>query len=264
MEERPVRIIQISDIHLLGDNKGELLGVKTEESLSAVLDLIKQEEYIDFIILSGDLSQDGSESAYFHLADLMKSFHVPVYFVPGNHDNTKIIAHIYPRENISSHRHIILKDWHIILLNSQKPGHVEGYLDQSQLNYMQHCLQTYPEHNAIILFHHHALPVNAAWLDKLGLSNADEFWKIIEEYPKVNTVIFGHVHQEFEQVKNGVKCYAPPSTCIQFKRKQDHFGLDHLSPGYRWIDLYEDGTLKTGIKRTAKYIGFFDENAKGY
>lgn len=265
MDNAPLRVVQISDIHLLADKEAALLGVKTQESFQAVIDLLRKEMgNIDLILLSGDLSQDNSEAAYTRIADNLKLFNVPIYYVPGNHDNPKVTSRVYPYQTISNHRHIILKNWHIILLSSQKPGAVEGYLDESQLNYLQHCLQAYPEHQAIVLFHHQPMPVGCKWLDNLGLTNADEFWKIVSHYPKVNTVLFGHVHQEFEQVMHGIKCYSTPSTCIQFKRKQDEFGLEDLPPGYRWIQLYEDGKIETEVRRVAKYVGVFDANAKGY
>ncbi|RDI37202.1 3',5'-cyclic-AMP phosphodiesterase [Aquicella lusitana] len=265
MAQAAFNIIQISDTHLFADSEGILLGVKTQASFKAVVDLVQREAgKIDLILLSGDLSQDGSKEAYIRLANFLKSVNVPIYCVPGNHDNVKVMAHVYPYETISNHRHIILKNWHIILLNSQKPGAVEGYLDPSQLNYLQHCLQTYPEHQALIVFHHQPVPVGSRWLDNLGLTNADAFWRIISSYPNVNTVFFGHVHQEFEQVVNKVHCYAAPSTCIQFKRNKDDFGLERLPPGYRWIKLFEDGHLETGVKRTAEYVGVFEEHAKGY
>jgi Icc protein len=46
--------------------------------------------------------------------------------------------------------------------------------------------------------------------------------------------------------------------------KQDAFGLDHQPPGYRWVELYADGRMETGVKRTAEYVGEFLKEAKGY
>lgn len=265
MSQNPVRIIQISDMHLLADTQAELLGVKTQASFEAVLDLLQREGgNIDLIILSGDISQDGSDAAYRRLTDMIKVFRVPVYCVPGNHDDIAVMSRVFPLAPVSTHRHIMLKEWQVILLNSQKTGAVEGLLDDAQLAFMENCLQDYPEHHAIVLLHHQPVSIGSQWLDKLGLTNAEQLWKTLSRYPKVNTVLFGHVHQEFEQVVHGIKCYSVPSTCIQFKRKQNHFGLEKLSPGCRWIDLYENGYLETGVLRTPEYVGFFDENAKGY
>lgn len=264
MDTAPFRIVQLSDIHLFEEPQKGLLGVKTNDSFNAVIDLIKKEQKPDLILLSGDLSQDGSKASYLRIADQLKAFTVPTYYVLGNHDNAAVLNETYPLENITHHRHIVLKEWHIILLNSQKVGAVDGFLDQTQLNFLQHCLQMYPEHYAIIVFHHQPVPVGCAWLDKLGLTNADELWSIVKSFPKVHTILFGHIHQEYEGQKNGIQYFSTPATCIQFKRKQDDFGLEKLSPGYRWIELYSDGSLKTGVNRTADYVGIFDENAKGY
>jgi 3',5'-cyclic-AMP phosphodiesterase len=265
MDMTPCRIIQISDTHLYADPKRVLMGVNVTESLEAVIDLLHREAgHLDLMIHSGDASQDGDELAYIHLADMLKSFNVPIYWVPGNHDNTRVMAYIYPRETVSNHKHIVLKHWHIILLNSQKPGAVEGWLDLSQLNYLQHCLQAYPEHHAIIAFHHPPLTIDVPWLDKLGLKNASEFWELISHYPRVKAVLFGHVHQDIERVIKGVRCYSAPATCFQFARHQDHFELENTPPGYRWLDLYPQGHLETGVNRVDHYVGEFDAHAKGY
>ncbi len=264
MTEMPFRIVQISDIHLFDREEDALLGVKTNESFDAVVELLKSDQKPDLIILSGDLSQDGSTESYIRISDKMKEFAVPVYYVAGNHDNLKILNEIYPRDNITHHRHIVLKDWHIILLNSQKVGAVDGYLDRTQISFMEHCLQMYPEHHAIVVFHHHPILVNSVWLDKLGLTNADELWASLKNFPSVHTLLFGHVHQEHEGKKNGIQYFSAPSTCIQFKRNSDNFALEKLPPGYRWVDLYPDGSLKTGVHRAAEYVGVFDLHAKGY
>lgn len=108
------------------------------------------------------------------------------------------------------------------------------------------------------------MPVGVTWLDKLGLTNADELWLTLSQYPQVHTVLFGHVHQEHQGEKNGIHYYSTPSTCIQFKRNAVDFALEKLPPGYRWIDLYPNGDLKTGVYRVANYIGSFESEAKGY
>jgi len=264
MDGVPFRILQVSDIHLFGEKEKALLGVKTGESFDAVVKMLKTEPVPDFIILSGDLSQDGSKASYIRIADTLKEFAVPTYYVPGNHDNPEMLAEIYPRGTITHHQHIVLKDWHIILLNSQIPGAVEGYLDKTQLHFLQHCLEMFPEHHAIVVFHHQPVPVGCAWLDNIGLTNADELWSMLSHFPKMHTIFFGHIHQVHEGKKNGIQYFSAPSTCIQFKTNSDQFALEKLAPGYRWINLYSDGHLETGVRRSAEYVGYFDEDAKGY
>lgn len=265
MSDQPVSILQLTDMHLLADPKGELLGVNTEESFKAVIEMIQQKEIpFDFILLTGDLSQDYSETAYRKLAAMVDIFNVPAYCVPGNHDDVSLMMQLFPLGIISANRHLVLKTWQLILLNSQKPGKVNGRLDASQLAFLTQCLEAYPEHHAMIVFHHHITPVGSAWLDKLGVENAEDFWTTIKRFPKVKLVLNGHVHQAQEVIVHGVSCYTTPSTCIQFKRNQDHFGLEKLAQGCRLLRLYDDGLFESEVLRLEAYAGHFDENAKGY
>jgi len=261
----PLRIIQISDTHLFSDSSKTLLGVPTQKSFEAVLDLIRQEEKkIDLIIHSGDVAQDYSPDAYVRFAEMIQTFQVPVYCIPGNHDDPSIMVELYPQGLVTNNKHIVTKHWQIILLDSHKPHSVAGELNPLELKYLEHCLQTHPELKAAVFFHHQPIQVDSRWLDNVGLLNADKLWEILAKFPQVKAVIFGHIHQEYDQERNGIKCIAAPSTCFQFMRKQNHFGLEKLSPGYRWIDFYDDGRMETEIKRTDEYVGKFDGEAKGY
>jgi len=262
--ECAVRIIQISDTHIAAAPNKTLLGVNLRESFSAVVELVKQNEFgkIDSILLSGDLSHDGSLASYYYVADALKPMQVPVYAVPGNHDNGDVMQQAYPYTPIL--KHIIKDGWQFILLDSLLPGQVKGLLAESELDYLEQCLQNHPNERAVIVFHHHPVSVGCAWLENIGLSNAAAFWEIVKRYPNVHTILFGHVHMEFHQVVNGVPVYSVPSTCIQFKREQAQFGLDNIPPGYRWLEFKSDGQVDTGVIRCDHYVGVFDVDAKGY
>jgi Icc protein len=41
-----------------------------------------------------------------------------------------------------------------------------------------------------------------------------------------------------------------PSTSLQFKPLCKDYTIDEIAPGLRWINLYNNGLLATGIKRT--------------
>ncbi len=267
MPSKPIRMVQLSDLHLFSNSQDSLLGVNTEDSLRAVIELLCRNSDLsdtDFIILSGDLTQDGSEAAYRRLIALLKPLRSPIYWIPGNHDDVSMITYVYADGAILGNRHVILKGWQFIFLNSQKPGLVEGQLDEEQLHFMQQCLKRYPAHHAVIVFHHQPIPVGSAWLDKGRLTNADQFWACVGPFHHVRAVLFGHVHQVMESHVHHVAIYSAPSTCVQFAPNNDQFKLDNLPPGYRWLDFFEDGHIETGIERVAHYIGQFDDNATGY
>lgn len=264
MIKSSIKIIQLSDMHLFGEPENCLVGVNTHKSCKKVVDQIHKTGKVDIILLSGDLAQDASAAAYKQLALLLNKLNAPAYYIPGNHDNLSTMMQVYPLKHISNQRHIVLKKWQIILLDSQQAEEIGGYLNPSQLMFLQQCLQNYPKHRAILLFHHQPIPVGSRWIDDLGLKNADKLWEIIAGYPIVHTILFGHVHQEFEQTVNGVECLSVPSTCFQFKRYHDDFALENLPPGYRWINLYQDGKLESAVERLPKYVGEFMPDATGY
>lgn len=265
MNNSPIRLAQISDIHLFADKHKSLLGVKTYDSFVAILNHLKSnKQQPDHIIISGDLSQDYTKESYVHLINLLTELAQPIYFIPGNHDQPELIEQFFPQKNISKLKHIILDDWQLILLNSQKRNEVYGFFEKNQLDFLEKCLKQYPQHRAIIIFHHQPILIGSHWLDQLGLTNADEFWSLLKKFSNVHTIFFGHVHQEHEGSKQNIKYYSTPSTCIQFKTNSDKFSLENIPQGYRWIDLYPDGQLKTGILRLDHYVGEFQKDAKGY
>lgn len=260
-----LRIVQISDMHLFENTDETLLGVNTQQSFRVLLDLLKADEMApDLILLTGDLSQDGTEKSYQRLAEQVSELQIPVYCVAGNHDLTDAMRQIYPYAMISMDKHIIAENWQLILLDSNVVGKVHGYLDERQLTFMEQCLKTHPKQRAIIVFHHQPVPVYCDWLDKLGVLNAEEFWQVAAKYPQIHTILFGHVHQQYEGNKNGIALYSTPSTCIQFKRKSAEFALEKIPPAYRIIELYANGELRTQVRYAKDYVGIFEKDAKGY
>ena len=86
-------------------------------------------------------------------------------------------------------------------------------------------------------------------MDKIKLQNPDEFYAIIDRYPQVKLVLFGHIHQAFEQQRRGVSYLGSPSTCVQFKPESVEFAIDSIQPGFRLLTFNSDGTLETKIER---------------
>jgi Icc protein len=79
------------------------------------------------------------------------------------------------------------------------------------------------------------------------LGNAPAFWAIVDRYPRVRALIFGHVHQQ-QQVRRGpLELFAAPSTAVQFQAGCPDFRLEsdpgRAQPGYRYYELNADGTL---------------------
>ena len=78
-------------------------------------------------------------------------------------------------------------------------------------------------------------------------------------------VLWGHIHQEVDQLRNNVRLLASPSTCVQFAPNNKDFKLDRLSPGYRWLQLHADGRVETALERvTAVEFDINFDHTDGY
>ena len=106
--------------------------------------------------------------------------------------------------------------------------------------------------------------MGCAWLDQHNLKNADDLFAVLARHPQQKTILFGHVHQEFDEVYQGVRLIASPSTCIQFKPLSDGFALDESGPGWRYLTLHSDGRIASQVWRLP--VGQFvpDPDATGY
>jgi Icc protein len=87
---------------------------------------------------------------------------------------------------------------------------------------------------------------------------------LLNRYSNVKVVLWGHVHQAFDQLMQGIRWLAAPSTCVQFTPHSDDFAVDDQAPGYRWLRLYDDGQLETGVSRVIGVDFELDINSGGY
>ena len=81
-----MKIVHLSDLHITKDGV-EIWGTNTLSHFQQAIDVISQIDDIDAIIVTGDLSNDGSNWSYTYIHNCLKKLGVPVFCCPGNHDN---------------------------------------------------------------------------------------------------------------------------------------------------------------------------------
>lgn len=260
-----VELLQITDTHLFADKDTDLLGIATYHSCRAVVDAVHSDPMPrDAILATGDLSQDHSPESYAHFTQLMSELSPPVYWLPGNHDDAPVMQQMLDMAGISNAKHLLFDHWQLLLLDTQLCGKVHGELSAGQLAMLEQAISQYPQHHLLVAVHHQAVPVGCAWLDQHDLKNADAFKAVLARHQSSTAVLFGHVHQGFDEVHEGIRYLASPSTCIQFKPLSDEFALDTTAPGWRALSLYPDGRLSTQVWRLPPAAFVPDFSAKGY
>lgn len=247
-------ILHLSDSHLYDDPEAELKGVRPADSFAAVIeDASTRFAYADAIVLGGDMAQDEAAPTYARVADMVtEKWDVPIMISPGNHANLDILRmNLIPKLNAQSSYSDSLKlgSWQVITINTHARGSIGGFLVDTELERLETELKNSTADYVLIALHHHPVDVGSRWLDAIGLDNKEELWKLIAGFPKVKVLLNGHIHQYFDQMFQGVRLLATPSTCVQFKPKELDFALDDASPGYRWLKLNNDGSIQTAVER---------------
>ncbi|KII31878.1 serine/threonine protein phosphatase [Pseudomonas fluorescens] len=260
----PALLVQISDSHLFAEADGTLLGMNTRDSLQKVIELVRaQQPQIDLILATGDISQDGTLESYQQFREQTGQLDAPARWIPGNHDEPRIMAEAAVQSALLEPV-VDIGNWRVTLLDSAVPGSVPGFLQDEQLQLLAQALSEAPERHHLVCFHHHPVSIGCEWMEPIGLRNPEAFFEVLDRFPQARAVLWGHVHQEIDQMRNGVRLIASPSTCIQFEPGSEDFKVGEQAPGYRWLRLLPDGRLETGVERVTGFDFQVDYGSNGY
>lgn len=241
--------MQITDTHL-GELPGSvLLGMDTDVSLGHVLDLVRAErDQADLLLATGDISSNGSLASYQRFYQLSQGLARHACWLPGNHDDWLVMQQALANKP-ELKRSVRAGNWQIIMLDSTTPGQPGGNLSNAELAFLRQTLESSTAKHVLLCLHHHTVPTGCDWLDRQQVINSAAFFQLISRFDLVRGVLCGHVHQSLDHWHQGIKLMATPSSCIQFAANSTDFKLDRLNPGYRWLELYDDGEIGTGVSR---------------
>ena len=260
-----ISVLQLTDTHLFADEHGTLLGIKTSESFKAVIEsVVNQGMHFDFIMVSGDISQDYSPESYQRFAHMVALLKSHVFFCPGNHDDGPLMYRMFDRLGVDTNKHVICNSWQFVFLNSEVYAMAHGWVQKEELQFLRKCLERYPDLNTVVVVHHLPLLVKSRWLDTQTMHNQDEFNSFISKFPQIKAVVCGHVHQEFDSVINNIRYIATPSTSIQFEPLSHDFALDQKGPGWRYLTLTSQGEIRTEVFRLPPGRFIADHGVSGY
>jgi len=258
-----LRILQITDTHLYADPEDQLLGVNSRQTLQQVLQHVSAADF-DLLLATGDLVHDGSVAGYRRFADMMLSLDKPVYCLPGNHDKPHIMQQELNTPPLHYQDAVVVNNWLLVFLDSTVTDSAAGHLADTQLTKLKKLLQQHTGLHVLICMHHNPLPMQSEWLDRMMIDNANEFFEIVDHSNNVRGILWGHVHQEFAETRNNVQMMATPSTCIQFEKYGKDFSLAALAAGFRWLELFADGSINSHVERLADLPADLQMDSAGY
>ena len=94
-------LLQFTDTHLHAALDGHMHGVTTQQTFDAALNHAREDSRWppDAIVVTGDIVQDESRVGYQRFREAFQDFGLPVFCIPGNHDDPTLMA-----ELLMSHR----------------------------------------------------------------------------------------------------------------------------------------------------------------
>ena len=240
-------LVQVTDTHLTGTEAGCLLGMNTARSARGVIHAALAAESADCILVTGDIAADGQPEAYGQLEVLLGTS-LPSLWLPGNHDDVSCHKDRYAPK---MKRRLRARHWDVVMLETQVEGEVGGVLSTTELAALRSAVDDARLANKALLVatHHPLRRLESAWLDEQSVKNASEALDILKPIADQTAVISGHVHQESDELINGVRMMTTPSTCVQFAPGSQDFALDSKDPGYRRLVLHPNARIETQVVR---------------
>lgn len=242
-----IRIIQITDMHLRmppGPLRGMTLS--TEDTLKKVLKYVEKSDR-DLILCTGDLADTPNEETYQKLIELLSPLQSPIFCLPGNHDDPLLAQRICEGTALSWRKIIEADNWLIIMLDSYLEGVVHGCLGNDELEFLKTTLNNNSDMHTLVCLHHHPVKTGSEWMDDIMLQDYAALFSILKQNRQVKGLLWGHIHQTFEEKMDGILLLGTPSTCRQFKAGEDKFSLDDSPPAYRELKLYQNGKIETNV-----------------
>src|SRR6185312_11830084 len=193
----PFLLLQLSDTHLGADWHGLDPDECLLRAVEAVLDLSQRP---DALVVSGDLTQNGTPEEYQRVRELLAPLDLEPHVLPGNHDLRGPMREAFglPGEGAEHASHAVdLGPLRLVCLDSTIPGAEAGALDEGRIEWLDAALGEEREKPTVLAMHHPPLSTAIPSFDAIGLAPE---WRaalgeVLARHPQVTRIIAGHVHR---------------------------------------------------------------------
>lgn len=196
------QLVQITDTHILPP--GELLygGTDTAAHLGeSVRQINCMRPKPDVVLITGDLVDRPEKVCYQHFIDVIDALEMPVYVIPGNHDEPQLMLEVFagtsyfPATDDTFQYAIEDLPFRILALNSHADGTELPEFDQQRLAWLQHQLSG-SEKPVLVALHHPPMTTGVELIDMGGSEWFQGLKTVLAEHSQVRLVICGHCHTD--------------------------------------------------------------------
>jgi Icc protein len=204
------RVLQLSDTHLMAPGALHNGLVDTTAALVRVLESLSGLGPLDAVVVSGDVSDDGSPASYAAARELVGTFAADrgavAVFAMGNHDLPGPFTEaLGPTRSVHDAGGL-----RIVVLDSSVPGRGYGELSAEQLSWAREVLATPAERGSVVVVHHSPLPAPTVLHEGLRLQRPAELLTALAG-TDVRAVLSGHYHHPFAAtLPSGLAAFVAP------------------------------------------------------
>jgi 3',5'-cyclic-AMP phosphodiesterase len=217
MSNKPLRIAQISDLHIKQPGQLAYGRVDTAKALERCVATLNEFRPVpDFVVISGDLVDTPTVDEYDHLKRLLVPLTLPFAGIPGNHDGREMMRAAFPQAHYAFpagalNQIVEIGELDLVLLDSHVPAKPHGELDAATLQWLDATLAASASRPALLFLHHPPFIAGIWHMDRQNLRNAADLAEIVKRHPRVQLIATGHVHRATLTMFAGVACTICPA-----------------------------------------------------
>ncbi len=212
-------IAQLSDLHIVDRSSGEEAERQATSALRAAVARVNAFSPVpDLVLLTGDLTNNGTPGEYRILSELLGELEVPHLMVAGNHDEREALIAEFggeaalPVEEGPIRYTRDLEGLRIVVVDTTVPGRHDGALGAEDLAWLDTTLAAEPSTPTLVAMHHPPFVTGIWWMDQAGLIEGMEaFAEVVSAHPQVVRIVSGHVHRAITGRVAGVEASVCPS-----------------------------------------------------
>ena len=247
-------LIQLSDLHLVPPGKLTSKVLDTNAILEETInEILSKKDYfgqIDGLVVTGDVSDDGSMESYLSAYEKLSKLNVPILVIPGNHDLRDPMRKVF-HENVQFSKNSSQFDWVfkfdetlIIGLDTLVEGENFGFLEEKSLDFLSHKLSNNSGSDLVLLIHHPPIKTGIYFMDKIGLTNTSDLSECLKATNRPIKILCGHVHGVYHGLLGIHPVVSAPSICSAFEFNRQEFapvGFNKGPTGYAYLETSSNG-----------------------
>ncbi len=207
-----MKIAHLSDLHICSAPDTIIYGVNPYENLKRAVSVLKEKLDLDLVVITGDISNDGSKRSYEIADEVLSSLGFPVFVLNGNHDNAEVLLKEHcskmeyaPSFMLSGLQFISLNT---VALSDDGTNRSRGVLSESEFTRLSDSIAK--SSAQIVVLMHHPATLTGSWMDRRILDDRERFIDSVTSSDKVVAVLSGHNHYAtHEQIKECLFSSAP-------------------------------------------------------